>query len=299
MKDDNYEKPEKDDSEEIPAFSDRDLEDYLDVEEKYSMGEEAPPEMNPPPQTLGTLKRQRRSRRSLIFVALLCFGLGILVLAVFFVMKPEVKKPQIVAKRMKRPIPSIEREEGPAIPGTFGEKGEGEKPLEGGMPEVEKPSVPKLPETPLVSREREAEKKVVIIGGTEQPKAEGEDKVIEAEKEGPDIEGRGETKPQFAKAEGSKIPAPAIPARKLPIGRFTVNVGSFKERVKAERLMNELKDKGYKAFVAEATIPQKGTWYRVSVGRFPSRKEAQTFAQEVKEKEGIDYFVRELKGVKK
>jgi cell division septation protein DedD len=297
MKDDNYEKPEKDDSEEIPAFSDQDLEDYLNVEEKYSMEEEPPPEMNPPPQTLGSLKRQRRSRRSLIFVALLCFGLGIVVLAVFFVMKPEVKKPQIVAKRMKRPIPSIEREEGPAIPGTVGEKGEEEKPLEAGMPEVEKPSVPKLPETPLVSREREAEKKVVIIGGTEQPKAEGEEKVIEAEKEGPDMEGRGETKPQFAKAEGPKIRA--IPEQKLPIGRFTVNVGSFRERVKAERLMNELKDKGYKAFVAEATIPQKGTWYRVSVGRFPSRKEAQTFAREVKEKEGIEYFVRELKGVKK
>jgi cell division septation protein DedD len=296
MKDDNYEKPEKDDSEEIPAFSDRDLEDYLDVEEKYSTGEEAPPEVNPPPQTLGTLKRQRRSRRSLIFVALLCFGLGILVLAVFYVMKPEVKKPQIVAKRMKRPIPPIEREEGPAIPGAVGKKGEEEKPLEGGIPEVEKPSVPKLPETPLVSREREAAKKVVIIGGTEPPKAE-EEKVIEAEKEGPDVKGRGETKPQFAKAEGPKIRA--IPERKLPIGRFTVNVGSFKERVKAERLMNELKEKGYKAFVAEAAVPQKGTWYRVSVGRFPSREEAQTFARVVKEKEGIAFFVRELKEVKK
>jgi len=35
------------------------------------------------------------------------------------------------------------------------------------------------------------------------------------------------------------------------------------------------------------------------VGRFPSRKEAQTFAREVKEKEGIGYFVREVKEVKK
>jgi cell division septation protein DedD len=297
MKDDNYEKPEKDDSEEIPVFSDRDLEDYLDVEEKYSSGGETPPEVNPPPQTLGFLKRQRRSRRSLIFVVLLCLGLGILVLAIFRVMEPEVKKPQIVAKRMKRPIPSIEGEEGPAISGAAGEQGKEEKPLEGGMLEVEKQSVPKLPETPLVSREREAEKKVVVIGGTEPPKAEVEDKVIEAEKEGPDTEGRAETKPQFAKAEGPKIRA--IPERKLPIGRFTVNVGSFKERVKAERLMNELKEKGYKVFVAEAIIPQKGTWYRVSVGRFPSLKEAQAFARAVKEKEGIDYFVRELREMKK
>ena len=297
MKDDNYEKPEKDDSEEIPVFSDRDLGDYLDIEEKYSMGGEAPPEVDPPPQTLASLKRQRRSRRSLIFVALLCLGLGILVLAIFRVMKPEVKKPQIVAKRMKRTIPPIEREEGPAIPEAVGKKGEEEKPLEGGIPEVEKPSVSKPPEAPLVSREREAEKKVVIIGGTEPPKGEGEGRVTEAEKEGPDVEGKGETKPQFAKAEGPKVPA--IPERKLPIGRFTVNVGSFRERVRAERLVNELKEKGYKAFVGEATIPQRGTWYRVSVGRFPSREKAQAFARAVKEKEGIDFFVRKLKEVKK
>ena len=38
MKDGNHERPEKDDSEEVPVFSDRDLEDYLRVEEEYSGG---------------------------------------------------------------------------------------------------------------------------------------------------------------------------------------------------------------------------------------------------------------------
>jgi len=296
MKDDNYEILENENSEEVPVFSDRDLEDYLDVGEGNSSGGGMPREVDPPPQTLASLKRQRRSRRSFIFVALLCFGLGILVLAIFSLMKPEVKKPQIVAKRMKARIPPIEGEEGRAIPGGVGEKRMEEKPLEGGLLEMEKPSLPKLPEAPLVTRERGAEKKVVIIGGMEPPKGEEEKKVIEAEKKGPDIEGTGEPKPQFAKAEGPKIRA--TPERKLPIGKFTINVGSFKKRVTAERLMNELKAKGYKAFVAEASIPQKGTWYRVSVGRFPSREEAQTFAQTVKEKEGIDFFVRELREVK-
>ncbi len=296
MKDENYEIPEGDNSQEIPGFSDRDLEDYLGVEEMHSVGGGMPREVDPPPQTLSSVGRQTRSRRSLIFVALLCFGLGLLVLAIFFGMKPEVKKPQIVAKRMKGRIPSVEREEGPAIPGAIEKKGMEEKPLEGGIPEMEKLSVPKPPEAPLVSRER-AEKKVVIIGGAEPGKAEEEKKVIEAQKEAPVMEGRGEVKPQFAKAEGPKIPATL--ERKLPADRFTVNVGSFRERVRAERLMNELKEKGYKAFVAEAAIPKKGTWYRVSVGRFPSREEAQTFARAVKEKEGIDFFVRELREVEK
>lgn len=296
MKDDNHEIPEGDNSERVPVFSDRDLEDYVGAGGKYSSGEEIPREMDPPVQTLDPLKRQRRSRRSLIFVALLCFGLGLLVLAIFFGMKPEVKKPQIVAKRMKGRIPPVEREEGLALPGMIEKKGMVEKPLEGGIPEMEKPSVPKFPEEPLVSRER-AEKKVVIIGGTEPAKEEQEKKVIEAQKEGLVMEGRGEAKPQFAKAEGPKIRG--ILERKLPVNRFTINVGSFRERVRAERLMKELKTKGYEAFVAEAAVPQKGTWFRVSLGRFPSRGEAQAFAREVKEKEGMDFFVRELRETEK
>ena len=298
MKDNNHERPEKDTPEEVPVFSDRDLEDYLKVEEEYSKGGEMPTERDPSPQILASLKRQRRSKRSLMYVALLCIGLGILVLAVFFVMRPEVRKPQIVAKRMKRPIASVERKEEPMAPGVVGKKEGEEKLSEGGIPEGEKPSARKLPEAPLTSREREAEKKVVIIGGAELPKGDEGEKVAEAEEKGPDITRKPETKPpetkpQFAKAEEPKIRA--IPEQKLPIDRFTINVGSFKKKVRAERLMKELKEKGYKAFVAEATIPQRGTWYRVSVGRFPSRGEAQTFARALKEKEGLNSFVRELK----
>ena len=297
MKDDDYEIPGGDNSEEIPVFSDQDLEDYLDVGEAHSSVRGTPRAGDPPPQTFASLNRQRRSRRSLMFVALFCFGLGILVLAIFFLMRPEVKKPQIVAKRMKRRIPSVEMMKEPAIPEPVGKEGIEEKPLEGGMPEVEEPSVAKIPEVPLVSREREAEKKVVVIGGGEPAKGEEEQKVIEAETKGPEVGGKGETKPQFAKVEEPKIQAIREP--KLPEGRFTINVGSFRERGRAERLMSKLKGKGYEAFVAEVTIPKKGAWYRVSVGRFPTRDEAQSLARTIKEKEGMDFFVRELREVKK
>ncbi len=294
MKDSNYDRPEKDNSEEVPIFSDRDLEDHLKVGEEYSRGEETPKEGNPSPQILVSLKRQRRSRRSLILIVLLCFVLGILGLAVFFTMKPEVRKPQIVAKRIKRPIPSIEREEEPAIPGAVGKKGMEEKPLEGGIPEGEKLSGQKPPEIPLMSRERGPGKKVIIIGGTKIPKGKEEEdnKVTEVEGKKPDMKGKQEVKPQFAKAEKPEIRAMAEP--KLPIGRFTINVGSFRERARAERLMKELEGKGYEAFVAKAAIPQKGTWYRVSVGRFSSRAEAEAFTRTLKEKDGLKSFVRKL-----
>ena len=255
----------------------------------------------PSPQTLASLKRQRRSKHSLLFVALLCLGLGILVLAFFLIMEPEGEKPHIVAKRMRRPIASVERREEPMAPGIVGKREGEEKLPEGVKPQGEKPSVPKPPEAPLMSRERGTEVKVVIIGGTEIPKQDEGEKVTEPERKGPGMAGRVETKPRemkprFAKIEGPKILA--ISEQKLPVSKYTANVGSFRKRVWAERLIKELDEKGYRAFIEETVIPKKGTLYRVAVGRFPSRREAQSFARGLKERDGINSFVRKLKEVK-
>jgi cell division septation protein DedD len=255
----------------------------------------------PPPQALASLKSQRRSKRSLLFVALLCLGLGILVLALFFTMEPEGEKPDIVAKGMRRPIVSVERRGEPMAPG-IAEKGEGEeKSPEGVKPQGEKLSVPKLPEAPLMNRERGTEEKTIIIGGTEIPKQGEGEKATETARTGLPIAGRIETKPQEVKPRFAKLEQPktlAIPEQKLPISRYTVNVGSFRKRVWAERLIKELDEKGYRAFIEETVIPKKGTLYRVAVGRFPSRREAQAFARGLKERDDINSFVRKLKEVK-
>ena len=289
MKDKNDEGFGKDTPEEAPAFSDRDLEDYLKVEEEYSEGAEMPTEADPSPQTIASLKRQKRAKRSLMFIALLCIGLGVLVLAVFFFMRPEIRKPQIVAKRMKRPIPAAEMEEKRTVPGVVGE----EKASEAGIPEKEKPAVSAPSEPSMIIRERGADKKVIILGGKELPKEEEEVRVPEEEARKPETREESQEKPKVAKVEEPKI-RPA-PDEKLPTGKYTVNVGSFREMVRAERLRKKLEKKGYKAFVAKAAIPKKGTWYRVSVGRFPSRVEAEAFSRALKEKDGLGSFVRELK----
>ncbi len=289
MKDKNNEGSGKDTPEEVPVFSDQDLEDYLKVEEEYSGGAEMATEPDPSPQTIASLKRQKRSKRSFMFIALLCIGLGILVLVVFFFMRPEVRKPQIVAKRMKRSIPAPEREEKRTIPGVVGE----EKVPEGGVPEKEKPAVSAPSEPSMIIQERGTDKKVIILGGKELPKEEKEVKVSEEEARKPEAREESQEKPKVAKVEEPKS-RPA-PEEKLPSGRYTVNVGSFRERARAERLRKELEEKGHKAFVAKAAIPQKGTWYRVSVGRFPSRAEAETFSRTLKQKDGLSSFVRELK----
>ena len=75
------------------------------------------------------------------------------------------------------------------------------------------------------------------------------------------------------------------PAGPVSGGKFTVQVASYREKGDARELADRLTRKGYQAFVAEAEIPGKGTWYRVRVGRFGTRKEAASFGENLKRKE--------------
>lgn len=62
-------------------------------------------------------------------------------------------------------------------------------------------------------------------------------------------------------------------------GKFFVQVSSWKNLTKAEQEAQKLKSKGHDAFVVKAYIEQfKGTWYRVRVGGFKSREEAEAFS---------------------
>jgi cell division septation protein DedD len=296
MKDFTDDKPEKDTSEEIPVLSDRDPEDSSEVEEEYSE-EDTLSEMDTSPQAFASMRRQKWSKRSLILVLLLCVVFGVLLLVVISFMKPEEKRPQIVDKRIKPSIETIEREKESTISGIVGRKETEEKPVGEALPEGEKSIVAKPLKSSVAIQERGPKKEMSIPGGEEVPKQEIPVPGAEVEGRKLEIEKREQGESQVAMVEESK--GRAIPEGKRPRGRYTVNVASFRERVRAERLTKELEKKGYKAFVEEAPISKKGTWYRVAVGRFSSRGEAQTFARTLKEKEKMDSFVRELKEAKK
>lgn len=296
MKDFTDDKPEKDTSEEVPVLSDRDPEDSSEVEEEYSE-EDTLSEMDTSPQAFASMTRPKWSKRSLILVLLLCVVFGVLLLVVISFMKPEEKRPQIVDKRIKPSIETIEREKESTISGIVGRKETEEKPVGEALPEGEKSIVAKPLKSSVAIQERGPKKEMSIPGGEEVPKQEIPVPGAEVEGRKLEIEKREQGESQVAMVEESK--GRAIPEGKRPRGRYTVNVASFRERVRAERLTKELEKKGYKAFVEEAPISKKGTWYRVAVGRFSSRGEAQTFARTLKEKEKMDSFVRELKEAKK
>jgi cell division septation protein DedD len=71
-----------------------------------------------------------------------------------------------------------------------------------------------------------------------------------------------------AKPGNEKAPAAAEkPARQDSSGGFSVQVASYSLKSEAEAVRSKLAGKGYNVFITESNLGDKGTWYRVRVGR--------------------------------
>jgi len=98
----------------------------------------------------------------------------------------------------------------------------------------------------------------------------------------------------FPATSGELSSSPPPPGDSLPPSRsskpvkpkYTIQVGSFQDRESAERLALELESKGFDAYVEKAQIPGRGVWYRVRVGTFETKAEAQAWAERNLEKIG-------------
>jgi ankyrin repeat protein len=111
---------------------------------------------------------------------------------------------------------------------------------------------------------------------------------------GREMKGRGEDGPETVAGTGSESSSPQdIPPgqKMLPGGTFTVNVASFREEHSADRYVEKLKKKGMDAFSWVVNLPKKGRWYRVSVGSFPTRQEAQNYMKAVRQEGISDAFI--------
>jgi len=58
---------------------------------------------------------------------------------------------------------------------------------------------------------------------------------------------------------------------------YVVQVASFRSSSISENEAGKYRNKGYNAFVETAEIPERGTWYRVRIGNFATKEEAQNF----------------------
>jgi DedD protein len=67
------------------------------------------------------------------------------------------------------------------------------------------------------------------------------------------------------------------PAQTAPDGQWTLQLSAYQDRAEADRYLAGLRDRGYAPYIVEAKVPNKGTWFRVRMGRFASREAASKY----------------------
>lgn len=103
-----------------------------------------------------------------------------------------------------------------------------------------------------------------------------------------------DAKPEIS-VPATKLAAPVTTASKYA-GKYTIQLGSYGSMEEAKQFAEGFTVRGYNPIVNEVIIPEKGTWYRVSLGVFDTvaatkeyiKKEATLF-------EGQQYTVMEIK----
>lgn len=85
------------------------------------------------------------------------------------------------------------------------------------------------------------------------------------------------------KAEKPDTPTPAATS-------YTVQIAAARSEEEAQRYVERLRQKGYAAHLEATAIADKGTWYRVRMGEFPSKEGARGTLERLK-KDGFDPMV--------
>ena len=113
-------------------------------------------------------------------------------------------------------------------------------------------------------------------------KAESRESRSPARQEVASVAKRAEDKPAPAGGKPRPAEADAKEARRP----WTVQVNAFPDEKSAKTWVDRLRDKGYNAYLSESRI-QGRVWYRVRVGRFESRDEAEKTQESLKRKEHL------------
>jgi len=122
----------------------------------------------------------------------------------------------------------------------------------------------------------------------EQPQDLSTEKIVDKkpEQKKPEEKKIEKVEPKKENIESSKPNNNIIPTGKsLNVGNniykygnyFVVQVAAFRSKVISDNEAGKYRNKGYTAIVEAAEIPERGTWYRVRVGNFSTKEEAQNF----------------------
>lgn len=92
-------------------------------------------------------------------------------------------------------------------------------------------------------------------------------------------------------ADKSKLPPNAELAPAGMDGGFQLQVASFKEQAEADKLVEDLRRRGHRAYRQAAQVPDRGVWQRVRIGPFRTKFEATKYKAELERTERITPFV--------
>jgi cell division septation protein DedD len=92
-------------------------------------------------------------------------------------------------------------------------------------------------------------------------------------------------------ADASKIPGSAELAPAGMDGGFQLQVASFKDQPDADRLVEDLRRRGHRAYRLVAQVPERGIWHRVRIGPFKTKFEANKYKGDFERVERVSPFV--------
>ena len=74
-------------------------------------------------------------------------------------------------------------------------------------------------------------------------------------------------------------------------GGYQLQVSSFRTQAEAQGFADQLRARGHKAYVVEAHVTGRGTWYRVRVGPFGTQHAAAVYRASFEEREHVVPFI--------
>jgi putative secretion ATPase (PEP-CTERM system associated) len=72
---------------------------------------------------------------------------------------------------------------------------------------------------------------------------------------------------------------------------YSVHISSFKKKDLADRAIEKICQEGLEAFGFAVQLPETGTWYRILIGQYETREEAQSLANRLRESGSFPYSV--------
>lgn len=121
-------------------------------------------------------------------------------------------------------------------------------------------------------------------------KSQEEAKVAQKREQAEKIRGKAEKGKIVAKSEeGQEVKK----SSEVIDAKFTLQVGAFPDRTQALKISADLEQKGYESWIQRGKSKDKDI-FRVRIGKFPTRHEAERFKQQFDKKEKYNSFITPL-----